>query len=81
VRWCVCCSKDESELLEALAAIIHICDVTFESSEDEETSSSEPGGIRISSHACVETISELLQVEPDDLVSCVTTETIYTRGT
>ena len=76
---CVCC-KDESELLEALAAVLHICDVTFVSSEDENTDSSEPGGTRISSPTHIETIAELLQVESDDLVSCLTTETIYTRG-
>ena len=76
------CLQDEGELLEALAAVLHICDVTFVSSEDDEDSgrSSRAGGVRVSSHAHIDMIADMLQVEPDDLLSCLTTETIFTRG-
>ncbi len=34
----------------------------------------------VASQDHVNVIADLLQVEPDDLLACLTTETIYTRG-
>ncbi len=63
--------KDERDIIQALAAVLHICDITFEPKDE---------GCEISNPSKVGVVAELLQVSTEEFISCLTTETMKTRG-
>lgn len=63
--------QDENSILHALAAILHIGDITFEPQEE---------GCKVANSAKVEQVAELLQVNLEELFLCLTTELMVTRG-
>jgi len=57
--------------LQALAAVLHICDITFEPKDE---------GCAVTTPTKVELVANLLQVGKDELLSCLTTENMVTKG-
>lgn len=61
--------------MEALASVLHVCDITF--CEDEGGDS---GKVNVGSRYLVTLIAGVLQVDSGELLSCLTKDTIITRG-
>ena len=66
-------------MLEALAAVLHISDVRFDY-EDGNDKRGDAEGVDVASKFLLLMVANLMQVDPEDLFSCLTTEKIITRG-
>ena len=66
------CLQEENRLLQTLAAIIHICDVTFDPNDE---------GCRLSNPSLTAVIADFLQIDSEELAQCLVQEAMITRGT
>ena len=64
-------SQDQQSILFCLAAVLHICDISF-ASDDE--------GSLVANPDKVETVARLLQVDSPELAACLIQEAVVTRG-
>lgn len=65
------CVQEESNMLQTLAAIVHILDVTFDSRGE---------GVELSNKSLMSVIAGLLQIDPRELALCLVQEATITRG-
>ena len=63
--------QDEYNLLQSLAAVLHVCDVCFEAKEE---------GSSVTNMQQVKIVADLLQVDSEELALCLVQEVMITRG-